>query len=65
MTLTGAERRFVTPPIAEGELFVTNVRVELERNGQIVSETVEARVNPGEEVNVAVDLDGSVVLAGR
>jgi uncharacterized protein (TIGR03000 family) len=56
MTLTGPVRRYVSPSLTSGRDYVYTVRVEMERDGKLVSKTAEARVRAGAQVNVTVSL---------
>ena len=53
MTLTGAERRFVTPALEPGVQHLYTVRVELVENGQTISQTTQAIVAAGRQVEVS------------
>ncbi len=57
MTLTGTQRRFVTPELRDGEEHIYTVKVEVEQNGQTISKVTKAAVAAGEEVDVAVTFD--------
>jgi uncharacterized protein (TIGR03000 family) len=57
MTLTGTDRRFVTPELPVGSPYVYNVKVEIERNGQTISKTTEAAITAGQEIAVSVKFD--------
>jgi uncharacterized protein (TIGR03000 family) len=59
MTLTGAERRFVTPAYQVGDQHVYTVRVEVVRNGQTLSKTTQAVVAAGGEVAVSVAFESA------
>jgi uncharacterized protein (TIGR03000 family) len=53
MTLNGPVRRFVSPTLEPGRDYVYTIRIEVQRNGQTISETRQARVRAGQQVNVA------------
>jgi uncharacterized protein (TIGR03000 family) len=57
MTLTGTERRFVTPELAEGKQHSYTVKVEVVRDGRTFSKSTSATVRPGQEVEIAVSFD--------
>ena len=57
MTLTGPERRFVTPTLTPGVEHVYTVKVEVEENGQTISRTTEATVAAGRQVEVSFAID--------
>ena len=57
MTLSGAERRFVTPELSAGASSVYNVKVEVVRDGQTLSKTAKATITPGQVVDVTVTFD--------
>jgi uncharacterized protein (TIGR03000 family) len=57
MTLTGTQRRFVTPQYLLGDERLYSVRVEVVRNGQTLSKTTQAIVAAGQEVAVSVGFD--------
>jgi uncharacterized protein (TIGR03000 family) len=57
MTLTGPQRRFVTPAIQTGSQYISPVRVEVVRNGQTIAKTAQARVNPGQNLQIAFSFD--------
>jgi uncharacterized protein (TIGR03000 family) len=58
MTLSGTQRRFVTPEILAGNHHLYTVRVEVVRNGQTLSKTTQAAITVGQEVGVTVGFDG-------
>src|SRR5262249_58388205 len=58
MTLTGAQRRFVTPEIQAGNQHLYTVRVEVIRDGKTLSKTTQATVAAGQEIAVSVKFDG-------
>jgi uncharacterized protein (TIGR03000 family) len=57
MGLDGARRRFVTPDLGDGRQHVYTVKVEVERNGRMISRTVETLVKAGQVVEVTVAFD--------
>ena len=57
MTLTGAERRFVTPELPAGASSVYNVKVEVVRDGQTLSKVAQATITAGQVVEVTVTFD--------
>lgn len=57
MSMAGAHRRFVTPPLADGQPHVYTVTVQAQRNGQLVSKTAQVSVRAGEQAQVVVNLD--------
>jgi uncharacterized protein (TIGR03000 family) len=57
MTLTGTQRRFVTPALPQGQNHVYTVRVEVERNGKTLTKTTAAPVVAGQEIEVTVSFD--------
>jgi uncharacterized protein (TIGR03000 family) len=57
MTLTGTERRFVTPELADGMQHSYAVKVEVVRDGRTFSKSTSATVRPGQEVEIAVSFD--------
>lgn len=63
MTLTGAERRFVSPQLTNGKGYIYTVKVTVTRDGKTFEKTTEARITAGETVNVAVKLDDAKVDA--
>jgi uncharacterized protein (TIGR03000 family) len=57
MTLSGTDRRFVTPQLPVGSQHVYTVKVEVERNGQTFTKTTQAGIAAGQEIAVSVKLD--------
>jgi len=57
MPLEGTQRRFVSPELPVGSQNVYNVRVDVVRDGQIVSKTTQALVTAGQEIAVSVQFD--------
>jgi uncharacterized protein (TIGR03000 family) len=57
MTLTGTDRRFVTPQLPVGAPHVYTVKVEIERNGKTITKTTEAAITAGQEIAVSVKFD--------
>jgi uncharacterized protein (TIGR03000 family) len=57
MTVTGTQRRFVTPEIKEGTQLLYTVKVEVVHDGQTITKTTEAVVGNGQEVAVTASLD--------
>jgi uncharacterized protein (TIGR03000 family) len=57
MTVTGTQRRFVTPELTAGVQHVYTVKVEVVRNGQTVTKTTQATIAAGQEVAVSVAID--------
>jgi uncharacterized protein (TIGR03000 family) len=57
MTLTGPVRRFVSPQLQNGRDYLYTIRVEVDRNGETLTRTTEARVRGGRQVSVAVGFD--------
>jgi len=57
MTLTGTDRRFVSPQLPVGSPYVYTVKVEVERNGKTITKTTEASIIAGQEIAVSVKLD--------
>jgi uncharacterized protein (TIGR03000 family) len=47
LSLTGAERKFVSPPLPAGQEFTYRFRVEYERDGEVVSVTKKVPVRAG------------------
>jgi uncharacterized protein (TIGR03000 family) len=45
---TGAQRIFITPPLQKGVTFFYTLRIELVRQGQLISSTKEIKVRSGE-----------------
>ena len=58
MTISGTQRRFVTPAIRQGYQSNYTVKVEVVRNGQTITKTAQAAVSAGQEVDVVVSFDG-------
>jgi uncharacterized protein (TIGR03000 family) len=58
MTLTGTQRRFVTPEIQGANQHLYTVRVEVIRDGQKLSKTAQATVAAGQEIAVSVGFEG-------
>jgi uncharacterized protein (TIGR03000 family) len=58
MSLTGPQRRFVTPALPTGN-HIYSVRVEVDRDGKTLTKTTEATVAAGREVNLTVIFDGT------
>ena len=58
MTISGTQRRFVTPAIRQGYQRNYTVKVEVVRNGQTITKTAQAAVSAGQEVDVVVSFDG-------
>jgi uncharacterized protein (TIGR03000 family) len=58
MTISGTQRRFVTPAIEQGYQSNYTVKVEVVRNGQTIMKTAQAAVSSGQEVDVVVSFDG-------
>ena len=58
MTISGTQRRFVTPAIHKGYQSNYTVKVEVVRNGQTITKTAQASVLAGQEVDVVVSFDG-------
>lgn len=69
MTMTGPERRFVSPELKAGARYVYSVKVELQRNGKTLTKTTQAEVAAGQQVEVVVAFDEAtddlVVVASR
>jgi uncharacterized protein (TIGR03000 family) len=57
MTVTGTDRHFVTPELPKGSTFVYTVKVEVERDGQTLTKTTEAKIAAGQEIAVSVKFD--------
>jgi uncharacterized protein (TIGR03000 family) len=57
MTVSGTQRRFVTPEIQAGTQLVYTVKLEVVRNGQTISKTTQAVVGAGQEIAVSVAFD--------
>ena len=57
MTLSGSVRRFISPPLRTGAEYLYSIRVEVNRDGEVVSKSTNATVRAGERVNVAVSFD--------
>ena len=57
MSLTGKERRFLSPKLAASRKYVYTVKVEVEKDGKTMTKTTKAKVQAGQTVEVAVDLD--------
>jgi uncharacterized protein (TIGR03000 family) len=57
MTITGAQRRFVTPELRVGAQHIYSVRVEVERDGRTISKTTQAPIVVGQDVEVTVSFD--------
>jgi uncharacterized protein (TIGR03000 family) len=57
MTLTGTDRRFVTPQLPVGSPHVYSVKVEVERNGKTITKTTDAAITAGQEIAVSVKFD--------
>jgi uncharacterized protein (TIGR03000 family) len=52
LRLTGAERRFVSPPLPAGQDFTYRFRVEYDRDGETLSVTKKVTVRAGSSANV-------------
>jgi uncharacterized protein (TIGR03000 family) len=52
LSLTGAERKFVTPELPTGQSFTYRFRIEYDRDGEIVSVTKRVPVQPGGTVTI-------------
>jgi uncharacterized protein (TIGR03000 family) len=59
MTTTGARRRFVTPPIVDGQPHLYTMKVVAQRGGQPVVKTSEVTLSAGQQVRVVVGFDPS------
>lgn len=60
MSLTGSLRRFVSPRLRRDTTYAYQIRVEVERDGKLISKTTRAMVRGGERVAVAVQFaDGN------
>jgi uncharacterized protein (TIGR03000 family) len=57
MTLTGTDRRFVSPQLAAGSQHIYTVKVEIDRNGETITKTTEAAITAGQETAVTVKFD--------
>ncbi len=57
MTLNGTVRRFVSPPLNRNIDYVYRVKVEIERNGEMITKTTTAKIRAGQQVEVSVDFD--------
>ncbi len=57
MTLSGTDRRFVSPQLPVGSQHVYTVKVEVERNGQTITKTTQAAIMAGQEIAVSIKLD--------
>jgi uncharacterized protein (TIGR03000 family) len=57
MTLSGPQRRFVTPELSAGSKNLYTVKVEVVRDGQTISKTTEAVIAVGQDVEVTVSFD--------
>ena len=55
MSLTGKVRKFVSPRLDPQREYEYTVRVELEQDGQTLTETAKTRVKAGQRVEVSVD----------
>jgi uncharacterized protein (TIGR03000 family) len=65
---TGELRRYRSPALEAGKKFVYTIRVEVQRNGHVVSNTQEPRLQAGSRVEIAFDLaeaDGDLVATER
>lgn len=51
-TSTGTRRRFRSPVLEQDKAFVYTIRVELQRDGQLVSNTQQPRVSAGSRVEL-------------
>ena len=59
-------RTFRTPVLAQGETFFYDIRIEVERNGQVVSEERRVTIRAAQEVAVAFPrLTGTQVAGAR
>ncbi len=56
-TSTGAQRRYVSNGLDQGFSYTYELRVELERNGQLVTETKTVKVKAGDVTEVKFDLN--------
>jgi uncharacterized protein (TIGR03000 family) len=71
-TSTGTRRSFRSPALESGKTYVYTIRVDLERDGRVVSNTQKARVRAGSRIELAFDeaeqapeLTGSLTQASR
>jgi uncharacterized protein (TIGR03000 family) len=51
-TQTGASRQFVSPPLTPGQLYVYDVRVRWNRDGQPAERTQRVTVRAGDRINL-------------
>ena len=65
MTVEGAQRRFVTPLIQNGETHLYTVKVEVVRDGKTVTKTAQTTVSVGDEAVVTVAFEGGSSTAGQ
>lgn len=71
MTMTGAKRRFYSPPLKSGKDYFYNVKVEIKRGDRVVSATSKVKVRAQRDVQLtfteqgAGELVSSVAPLGR
>lgn len=53
---TGTRRQYRSPVLESGKTFMYTIRVEVERDGQLVANTQQPRVQAGSRVEIAFDL---------
>lgn len=61
---TGTRRRYRSPVLKAGKTFAFTIRVEVQRNGRLVSNTQEPQLQAGSRVEIAFDVtepDGDLV----
>jgi uncharacterized protein (TIGR03000 family) len=65
---TGTRRRYRSPVLKAGKTFAFTIRVEVQRNGRLVSNTQEPQLQAGSRVEIAFDVtepDGDLVATQR
>tara|TARA_B100002051_G_C16524392_1_gene529400 strand:- start:43 stop:663 length:621 start_codon:yes stop_codon:yes gene_type:complete len=60
-TSTGAERRYVSRGLKQGESYTYQVKVEIVRDGKTLEEVKEVQLQTGENAKLAFDMDASDV----
>ena len=57
MTITGPQRRYVTPTLADDSPRVYTVKIEIARKGKTIVKTLQAPIKAGQEVEIAASID--------